>query len=49
MNKTLETKLKHELSDAHVTYVKGLNAYAFYKLHNREVSEDVVQDAFAKT
>ncbi len=34
---------------AHQDYEKGLNAYAFFKVHNRATGEDLVQDAFTKT
>lgn len=34
---------------AHHDYQKGLNLYAFFKLRDRAVSEDLVQDTFVKT
>lgn len=37
------------LTTAHLNYGKKLSAYAFFKVHNRETSEDLVQDTFAKT
>ncbi len=30
-------------------YRRGLNLYAFFKLHERAISEDLVQDTFMKT
>lgn len=44
-----ETKLDAVLTNAHHEYVKGLNSHAFFKLHNRAISEDLVQDTFMKT
>jgi RNA polymerase sigma factor (sigma-70 family) len=38
-----------ELTTAHFDYEKGLNAYAFFKVHNHEIGEDLVQDTFRKT
>ncbi|MEK7650247.1 MAG: sigma-70 family RNA polymerase sigma factor [Patescibacteria group bacterium] len=37
------------LSVAYTDYEKRLNIYAFFKLHNHETSEDLVQDTFVKT
>lgn len=37
------------LSVAHKDYKKGLNSYAFFKVHNKALSEDLVQDVFIKT
>lgn len=34
---------------AHGDYNRSLNAYAFFKVRNRGVSEDLVQDTFIKT
>ncbi|MES2023538.1 MAG: RNA polymerase sigma factor [Patescibacteria group bacterium] len=34
---------------AHNDHEKGLNLYAFYKTHNHEAGEDLVQDTFLKT
>jgi RNA polymerase sigma factor (sigma-70 family) len=38
-----------ELTTAHFDHEKGLNAYAFFKVHNHEMGEDLVQDTFRKT
>ena len=38
-----------ELTTAHHDHSKALNSYAFYKIHDTEISEDLVQDTFAKT
>jgi RNA polymerase sigma-70 factor, ECF subfamily len=37
------------LTEAHGDYAKGLVSYAFFKLHNRSMSDDLVQDTFMKT
>jgi len=37
------------LTVAHAEHAKGLNRHAFFKLHNRETGEDLVQDTFMKT
>ncbi len=37
------------LTSAHSDFGKGLNAYAFSKVHNRSMSDDLVQDTFIKT
>ena len=42
-------KLQDILSTAHLDFDKGLTRHAFYKLHNHEMSEDLVQDTFTKT
>lgn len=38
-----------ELSDAHHDYQAGLNLYALFKVRDRAVGEDLVQDTFMKT
>ena len=47
--KALETKLQKTLTTAHHDHAKDLNAYAFYKVHNHMLGEDLVQDTFMKT
>lgn len=37
------------LTDAHGDYAKGLSSHAFFKLNNRALSDDLVQDTFMKT
>lgn len=37
------------LTSAYRNYKKGMNAYAFFKVHNSAASEDLVQDTFIKT
>jgi len=37
------------LTTAHHDYEKGLNSYAFFKLHDHEIGQDMVQDTFMKT
>ncbi len=44
-----ETKQQVILSTAHEHYGKKLNSYAFFRVSNRAVSEDLVQDTFRKT
>ncbi len=44
-----ERKLEMELSLAHSNYKEGLNSYAFFKVHDRTTSEDLIQDTFLKT
>ena len=38
-----------ELTSAHHDYEKGLNLYAFSKIHSHATGEDLVQDTFMKT
>lgn len=44
-----ETYLRNTLTVAHNDYQKGLTAYAFFKVHDRATSQDLVQDTFLKT
>ena len=44
-----ETKQQEALTSAHNDYGKGLNSYAFFKLRDHAVGEDMVQDTFLKT
>jgi DNA-directed RNA polymerase specialized sigma24 family protein len=44
-----ETKLEEMLTQAHHDYKKRLNAYAFSKVHDHSMSDDLVQDTFIKT
>jgi RNA polymerase sigma-70 factor (ECF subfamily) len=37
------------LTVAHHDYEKKMNSYAFFKTHNHETGEDLVQDTFIKT
>ncbi len=37
------------LTVAHHDYEKGLSKHAFFKLHDRAISQDLVQDTFIKT
>jgi RNA polymerase sigma-70 factor, ECF subfamily len=37
------------LAGAHHDYAKGLGSHAFFKLNNRAISDDLVQDTFMKT
>ncbi|MFA6251537.1 MAG: RNA polymerase sigma factor [Candidatus Paceibacterota bacterium] len=40
---------KDILNQAHQNFSKGLNSYAYFKIHNRTISTDLVQDTFIKT
>jgi len=42
-------QLQAELTIAHNDWENKLKAYAFFKVHNRATSEDLVQDTFMKT
>ncbi|MBX9906275.1 sigma-70 family RNA polymerase sigma factor [Patescibacteria group bacterium] len=44
-----QKKLQKELSVAHFDHQKGLGTHAFFKVGDRAVSEDLVQDTFLKT
>lgn len=44
-----ETERQAELTTAHKNYGKGLHSHAFFKVHNRAMGEDMVQDTFMKT
>ncbi len=44
-----ETQLQVTLTKAHHDYEKRLNSYAFFKVPDRTISEDLVQDTFMKT
>ena len=49
MTQTQEIKRKAILTEAHHDFEKGLNAHAFFKLHDRAIGENLVQDTFMKT
>lgn len=44
-----EKRRQAVLTDAHNDFSKGLTSHAFFKLHNRAKSDDLVQDTFIKT
>lgn len=44
-----EVSMDAEMAGAYADHEKGLNRHSLYKLHNRELSEDLVQDTFMKT
>ncbi len=44
-----EEQQQDVLTIAHSNYSKGLISHAFFKLHNRALSDDLVQDTFMKT
>lgn len=47
--KRQEAQRQKVLSTAHNDFAKGLNAHAFFKIHNHATGEDLVQDTFMKT
>ena len=49
MTQEQENQINTVLTNAHHEYVKGLNYYAYSKVHNRATGEDLVQDTFMKT
>jgi len=49
MTSKKEKKQGVELSDAHRDYAEGMTSYSFFKTNNKETSDDLVQDTFAKT
>lgn len=52
MSLTNEQKIKANrniLTEAHSNFEKGLNSYAYFKIHNHNTSKDLVQDTFIKT
>ena len=49
ISKLKEVQHQAVLSAAHNDFAKGLNAHAFFKLHNHATGEDLVQDTFLKT
>ena len=44
-----KTKLQLVLTNAHSDFEKGLNARAFFKLHDHTMSKDMVQETYMKT
>lgn len=44
-----ETRKKVELTVAQAEYGRKLNSYAFFRVNNQTISEDLVQDTFKKT
>src|SRR3989344_4618632 len=49
MTHTQEAAQKVILTAAHSDFERGLNAYAFFKVHDHSTGEDLVQDTFLKT
>lgn len=49
MTEKQETQQKELLTVAHRDYGAGLNAHAFFKIHDHAMGEDMVQDTFMKT
>jgi len=48
---TLKQKIerKRVLTMAHYDHDRGMNSYAFFKVHNHATGQDLVQDTFIKT
>lgn len=44
-----EIRLQEVLSMAHNDYERGMKTHAFFKVHDHEKGEDLVQDTFMKT
>jgi len=44
-----ENQRQGVLTDAHHDYARGLVSHAYFKLHNSDLSDDLVQDTFMKT
>src|SRR6266850_4422798 len=44
-----EIQLKTFFTEAHELYREGLDSYAYFKVSNRMISEDLVQNTFMKT
>ncbi len=49
MNNLKEAQLQGQLTTAHGDYQKVLNVHAFFRVPDRSISEDLVQDTFIKT
>ena len=49
MSSKLEIKRQLTMSKAHGDYEKGLNTHAFFRVNDRALSQDLVQDTFMKT
>ncbi len=49
ITKMNESACRGELSDAHNDFYQGLNSYAFFKVSNHALGEDLVQETFLKT
>ena len=46
---SLQKEQRATFTVAHKDYEQGLNKHSFFKVHNRILSEDLVQDTFIKT
>ncbi|MES2223777.1 MAG: RNA polymerase sigma factor [Patescibacteria group bacterium] len=44
-----EAEQEAQMTLAHADFDKMLNSYAFFKVNNREIGQDLVQDTFMKT
>ncbi len=44
-----QTEQRAIMTSAHNDHHKSLNSHAFFKLHNHELGQDLVQDTFLKT
>lgn len=45
---SIRIPLEETLECAHKTHLKSMNAYAYFKLHDHEVGQDLVQETFVK-
>ncbi len=49
LNQTYEGDCRSLLTEAHCNHEKALYQYSYFKLHNRALSKDLVQEAYMKT
>lgn len=49
MNQKEKTIKQNILTSAHTDFEKGMHVHAFFKTHNQNTSNDLVQDTFMKT
>ena len=49
MTQEKEDEMNKVMTVAYHDYEKGLNKHSFFKVHNRQLSEDLVQDTYMKT
>lgn len=49
LSKKEEAKLQATMTGAYHDYEKGLIRHSYFKVHNTELSEDLVQDTYTKT
>ncbi len=49
MTQQKETDMQAVMATAHRDFAKGLNGRAFFKVQDKAIGEDLVQDTFLKT